>query len=166
MNDLLWFVLAWLISIPTGIIINLFTPSIETYLKKGYLSVKERQKYLLVNHYKQVKSFQNHPVFSFHIPDYVKLTFFPLAILTIFSLTQRFYEAELGDFYNLFRKFVIFSTFPFSIYANIRTTKDLFLFREWKNFYEYRKGVIKKLVKLGGNPAELDKIDRELEQIQ
>ncbi len=155
------FIAAWLLSIPTGI----FIIRLDDYLKNRSLTAKERKVKALLTHYREVVKHNAKSKFDSDdmIPVFMKVAFFPIAIALVMLLSVNTFKDVLGDRANIFIELVYFAMFPFLVYAMILGPRVTLMVIDSIRFDEYRSKTVVKLKKLGGNPEELDEIDKEIE---
>jgi len=143
-DNLIFLALAWLLSIPTGILINLVTPSIDTYLKNRSLSAKERKIKIVLIRYINIKNLKEHPVFIDKTPVFLWLPFVSVGLI--------FLILTLFPNFSWFRVIIeIIASIPM-YYSIILMNKDMANRLDFFFFDRFKRRTIKKLKKLGCNP--------------
>jgi len=152
-----WFflIVAWVLSIPTAIIINLATPSIDTYLKNRSLSFRERQIKAILIRYINIKNMREYPAVRFKashssLNKLMWLNFIsPIITLGLFIVINILLPDK-----SLVRDVLEFiASFPV-YYVTIFAAIDMSNWFSIRFFDSFKKRTIKKLRKLGCNPKD------------
>jgi hypothetical protein len=165
MENWVIFMLGLVLGIPLSILANIATPWVKSYYENRSLSNRERKILLLKNHYAKAKHINNHPEFSgFYVavPFAIGLIGIVAEIIMIGILVGHYILVQVSVIdSSLFN--IIFYQFMF-IFIMILPWLSLNRFfgiinlisDAWE-FDKYKEETIKKLIKLGGNPEDLDK---------
>lgn len=152
-----------LIAIPFTIVYDLFLKSwVKSVYSKSIFSSKQKRINSVVEKYRKVKSIRANPTLM--SLSHIKGLFFGIVQITLllffvatFSLLPIItnYDESVNELFALFLVPLLLGTmFGISFLSDFILEIDGVL-----NFEDYKEQTIKKLIKLGGNPEDLDKED-------
>jgi hypothetical protein len=148
--------------LPVGLVTLLYVsfPWIRSFLEKSHLPLRERRIEILIDDYKWVKGFsadKRFPIIRLAGLTTVYLLY-PLGVVIVGSIILRWYYPDTAQINITFvltwivgLSLAYYSILLFGNY--IRGIISGYLFDK------YKRQTIEKLIKLGGNPEELDKED-------
>jgi len=151
----------WIIPVTillVGKAIDLVMPWIRSYLENKYLSYKERRISILITRYRKTRQFNRNPVFTNKARMYGDLMFFLIGFILLFL-----FFPDLLTQHDVIHMPMFVSFYIFVAYLIIVITNDIITLRDFLYFDRYRAGVLRELVKLGGNPEDLDKEETEIQ---
>ena len=141
-KDWLLLVLAWLLSIPGGILAN----RLDAYLKNRSLSTRERKIKALLIRYINIKNQKEHNKIRSENPTWVWLPFI--------SIGLSFIVFKFFPDFTWFRPILLFIVSIPLYYFMIRLNQESVNLRDFVYFESFKKRTIKKLIKLGCNPKD------------
>jgi len=153
MKELGWILVGLILGIPFNYFINLTTPALGVYLKNRSLSRRERKIKVLLNSYEIYKGYKADP--SSMLLALVSLIAGGLAVLGIMFV---FSSVIQGD---LFKIFTLLLLWALCFMANRMITAV----QNVRDFDKFKERVVKELVKLGGNPEDLEKQETSVDSV-
>jgi hypothetical protein len=154
-----------IIAIPFSVFGNLVTPWVKSYFEKRKLTTQERRIYILASRYKSIKKMKENLVY-FILLAFRQIALLFVAVFFFIGISAGITINFVGDFKDsifadeFLNRVVIFLALLICSYFSYDIIKDI---NTIMRFDKFREKTIAKLKKLGGNPEELDKIDREIE---
>jgi hypothetical protein len=156
-----------IIGIPFGLFINLATPWVKSFLDKRKLSTNERKRFILLSHYRNMRIFRLNPhQFYLWLLRFLVVGFINLAMLiTVVGMIILFWNPNESPTTNIFPP-IVWGVLIFVLFASFCSIMALIadeitnVFR----FDDYKTRTSAKLKKLGGNPIDLEKIDKAVDE--
>ncbi|MFT3891275.1 MAG: hypothetical protein QM730_06540 [Anaerolineales bacterium] len=153
MNNWVTFVLGLVLGIPIAYFVNLTTPALGIYLKNRSLSKQEQKIKTAINTYKLYKSYKANPItLMLAILSFVMGA---LAILGTMFMFSFIFQRTLFTIIGLLLLGVLY----------FMASRILSAFGYLQDFDKFREQAVKKLIKLGGNPEDLDKEETVVEPV-
>lgn len=151
MDTMTWVLLYIVLPILLGILGNLVTPWAKSYIDKGSLSIRDRRLYLLQSKYDRVKKYHLSPeMFALWMIRRLASGMFYLMVVT-FGIGIHLLSPQLPWFFS-------WTLWYFGTAIGVSRMDGLFtLYREVIYFEDFKKEVVEKMKKLGGDPEDLDK---------
>jgi hypothetical protein len=154
------------------IVYDLAKPWIGSYWKKSSLSFRERRLYLLYLKYEDVKRMKESPHF-FNLMAIRNIAYALVALGTMIFIGGAFILPRFSWIKSPVPKFpmltgifndvmLVFELASFIILVSMLMTTTEYSWNAM-HFDTFREETIAKIIKLGGNPEELEKIDKEIE---
>jgi hypothetical protein len=157
-----------IITLPIALFANIAVPWVKSFFEKSSLSINERRIHILLDNYKDVKTYKlNSGIFIDKLLRLLGLMMVIAGIL-LFTIGLILIRTILNPSFGktnqtLFLLGMAGSSVllfpPYSLYFYLSG-----FFNRVGNFVKYKEETITELKKLGDNPEELDKIDKEIEE--
>ena len=167
METINWVVLYCLAPIFLGILGNILTPWAIAFLSKGNLSLRQKRLDNLIGEYRRIQRYRRNTLRM--IMAMVRYTFF----LTVVGIAGIGFVVMWIAGTSLVNDLLVPLSYVGVAFSYLVLLAASYLFlgfsgllSKFYGYEEYREKTIAKIEKLGGNPKELDEIDREIEEEQ
>jgi hypothetical protein len=172
MQDWIIFLLGLLLAIPLSVLANILTPRIQTWFNKSIFSSRQRRMAEISNEYRFIKSFsenfgsQEATILHMFVRGIIGLAFLVFAVGAVVAVMA--FPLFPG---NMFVSIVILIVVLIFLASGLLSCLWPFIdvwaiMREVSEFEDYKMQTMERLRELGGNPEELDEIDKEFEETE
>ena len=161
MDTVSWILLYLILPIALGVLGNLATPWVKSFFTRGSLSLQERRLAILFSNYRYIKRLKEAPALMNAIliwklawglfPVTVVVILFGSSILWLLLFSGKSLN-PISDFSIVMGVGLFGVAMVFYIYLSISE-----IVSKVSRFDDFKEKTLAKLIKLGGNPEELDK---------